>query len=97
MPALQGGWGGLSPSSRGHDARHDASHVRQVIPMLADDATRRTPPDLPSFLFKERIVYLVRCLIGESGCSGMASALILTARVAWEWWCAAEGRGPAAP
>lgn len=32
----------------------------QVIPMLAGDATDQTPPDLPSFLFKERIVYLVR-------------------------------------
>lgn len=34
----------------------------QVIPMLAGDATDQTPPDLPSFLFKERIVYLVRDL-----------------------------------
>lgn len=32
----------------------------QVIPMLSGDATDQTPPDLPSFLFKERIVYLVR-------------------------------------
>ena len=32
----------------------------QVIPMLSGDATEQTPPDLPSFLFKERIVYLVR-------------------------------------
>jgi len=31
----------------------------QVIPMLQGDATEQTPPDLPSFLFKERIVYLV--------------------------------------
>ena len=31
----------------------------QVIPMLSGDATEQTPPDLPSFLFKERIVYLV--------------------------------------
>ena len=28
--------------------------------MLSGDATEQTPPDLPSFLFKERIVYLVR-------------------------------------
>jgi ATP-dependent Clp protease, protease subunit len=35
----------------------------QVIPMLAGDATEQTPPDLPSYLFKERIVYLVRCLL----------------------------------
>jgi ATP-dependent Clp protease, protease subunit len=27
--------------------------------MLAGDATEQTPPDLPSYLFKERIVYLV--------------------------------------
>ena len=27
--------------------------------MLSGDATEQTPPDLPSFLFKERIVYLV--------------------------------------
>ena len=27
--------------------------------MLQGDATEQTPPDLPSFLFKERIVYLV--------------------------------------
>ena len=32
----------------------------QVIPQLQGDATEQTPPDLPSFLFKERIVYLVR-------------------------------------
>lgn len=31
----------------------------QVIPALAGDATDQTPPDLPSYLFKERIVYLV--------------------------------------
>lgn len=31
----------------------------QVIPQLSGDATTQTPPDLPSYLFKERIVYLV--------------------------------------
>ena len=31
----------------------------QVIPQLQGDATDQTPPDLPSYLFKERIVYLV--------------------------------------
>lgn len=31
----------------------------QVIPQLSGDATQQTPPDLPSYLFKERIVYLV--------------------------------------
>lgn len=34
--------------------------VLQVIPQLQGDATDQTPPDLPSYLFKERIVYLVR-------------------------------------
>ena len=34
----------------------------QVIPQLQGDATEQTPPDLPSYLFKERIVYLVRHL-----------------------------------
>ncbi len=37
----------------------DLLPLPQVIPMLAGDATDQTPPDLPSFLFKERIVYLV--------------------------------------
>ncbi len=41
------------------------SYILQVIPMLQGNATDQTPPDLPSFLFKERIVYLVRqrCLL----------------------------------
>lgn len=30
-----------------------------MIPQLQGDATEQTPPDLPSYLFKERIVYLV--------------------------------------
>lgn len=43
---------------------NDASIVQQlssaqVIPQLAGDATQQTPPDLPSYLYKERIVYLV--------------------------------------
>ena len=32
--------------------------------MLQGNATDQTPPDLPSFLFKERIVYLVSNLYG---------------------------------
>jgi hypothetical protein len=32
----------------------------QVIPSLQGDASTQSPPDLPSFIFKERIVYLVR-------------------------------------
>ena len=34
----------------------------QVIPQLQGDATDQTPPDLPSYLFKERIIYLVSLL-----------------------------------
>ena len=36
--------------------------VLQVIPQLQGNATDQTPPDLPSYLFKERIVYLVGAL-----------------------------------
>ena len=36
-----------------------SSVALQVIPQLQGDATEQTPPDLPSYLFKERIVYLV--------------------------------------
>lgn len=35
----------------------------QVIPQLSGDATSQTPPDLPSYLFKERIVYLGMTLV----------------------------------
>lgn len=35
----------------------------QVIPALSGDATDQTPPDLPSYLFKERIVYLGMSLV----------------------------------
>lgn len=34
-----------------------------VIPMLQGDATDQAPPDLPSFLFKERIVYMGMSLV----------------------------------
>jgi len=37
--------------------------ILQVIPALAGDATEQTPPDLPSYLFKERIVYLGMSLV----------------------------------
>ena len=37
--------------------------VQNVIPMLSGDATEQTPPDLPSYLFKERIVYLGMSLV----------------------------------
>ena len=51
------------------DVSHHRLPYRQVIPMLSGDATEQTPPDLPSFLFKERIVYLVRA----PSCSGGAA------------------------
>lgn len=37
--------------------------MQAVIPQLSGDATQQTPPDLPSFLFKERIVYLGMSLV----------------------------------
>lgn len=39
--------------------------VQAVIPALAGDATDQTPPDLPSYLFKERIVYLGMSLVPQ--------------------------------
>jgi ATP-dependent Clp protease protease subunit len=35
----------------------------QVIPSLQGDASSQSPPDLPSFIFKERIVYLGMTLV----------------------------------
>lgn len=46
----------------------------QVIPALAGDATDQTPPDLPSYLFKERIVYVVSWRRG-CGTRGAARSL----------------------
>lgn len=43
-------------------ARHKLD-VQAVIPQLSGDATEQTPPDLPSYLFKERIVYLGMSLV----------------------------------
>ena len=37
----------------------------KVIPSLQGDASTQAPPDLPSFIFKERIVYLV-CVVALS-------------------------------
>ena len=34
-----------------------------MIPSLAGDANEQTPPDLPSYLFKERIVYMGMTLV----------------------------------
>jgi len=38
-------------------------HITAVIPSLQGDASTQAPPDLPSFIFKERIVYLGMTLI----------------------------------
>lgn len=35
------------------------------MPSTQGDATEQTPPDLPSYLFKERIVYLVRHVLNK--------------------------------
>lgn len=37
--------------------------ITQVIPSLQGDASTQSPPDLPSFIFKERIVYLGMTLV----------------------------------
>jgi len=39
-----------------HRVRHE---IKAVIPSLQGDASSQLPPDLPSYIFKERIVYLV--------------------------------------
>ena len=52
----------------------------QVIPALQGDATDQTPPDLPSYLFKERIVYLVS-LGASSLCAKQRLAACMTS--AW--------------
>jgi len=38
-------------------------HISAVIPSLQGDASTQAPPDLPSFIFKERIVYLGMTLV----------------------------------
>lgn len=40
-----------------------AGVITNVIPSLQGDASTQTPPDLPSFIFKERIVYLGMTLV----------------------------------
>jgi len=40
----------------------------QVIPSLQGDASSQSPPDLPSYIFKERIVYLVS-FVADINCS----------------------------
>eukprot|EP01024_Parvocaulis_polyphysoides_P066514 TRINITY_DN7821_c1_g1_i6.p1 TRINITY_DN7821_c1_g1~~TRINITY_DN7821_c1_g1_i6.p1 ORF type:complete len:224 (-),score=27.34 TRINITY_DN7821_c1_g1_i6:62-733(-) len=48
---------------RVQSAKRKRLDVVAVIPMLSGDATEQTPPDLPSYLFKERIVYLGMSLV----------------------------------
>ena len=48
---------------RGERERGDLACKRLVIPSLIGDAATQPPPDLPSFLFKERIVYLGMTLV----------------------------------
>ena len=57
--------------------------VTNVIPMLQGDSSQQLPPDLPSYLFKERIVYLVRCSTPSSGCAPTVLAR------QWKWLAAA--------
>jgi len=43
--------------------------------MLQGDSSQQLPPDLPSFLFKERIVYLVRSF-RVPGCAGRKASTL---------------------
>jgi len=43
-----------------HRVRHE---IKAVIPSLQGDASSQLPPDLPSYIFKERIVYLGMTLV----------------------------------
>ena len=43
--------------------------------MLQGDSSQQLPPDLPSYLFKERIVYLVRATALAGGCSARLGGL----------------------
>ena len=55
----------------------------QVIPSLTGDASTQAPPDLPSFIFKERIVYLVSGVhrrLGESEITNFCSRVKLCCR-----------------
>lgn len=62
--AFMGGASGVSGAACGGRRRGSSSRgnlqVTNVIPMLQGDASQQLPPDLPSYLFKERIVYMVR-------------------------------------
>ncbi|XRB05062.1 ATP-dependent Clp protease proteolytic subunit [Pycnococcus provasolii] len=52
----------LKHTSHPHSRRGD-SVVTRVIPMLQGAANDQLPPDLPSYLFKERIIYLGMSLV----------------------------------
>ena len=64
----------------------------QVIPALSGDATDQTPPDLPSYLFKERIVYLVGAGSLPPAAAASASGVVVGGRRLRE---ALLGRGAA--
>lgn len=55
--------GARSPRGGLHSRRVGNKVVTRVIPSLIGDAATQPPPDLPSFLFKERIVYLGMTLV----------------------------------
>mmetsp|Transcript_63794 Transcript_63794/g.154243 ORF Transcript_63794/g.154243 Transcript_63794/m.154243 type:complete len:253 (+) Transcript_63794:96-854(+) len=49
--------------SRERSRSNKTLHITSVIPSLQGDASTQAPPDLPSFIFKERIVYLGMTLV----------------------------------
>lgn len=51
----------ISPSSTRVQSRRRT--ITLVIPSLQGDASSQSPPDLPSYIFKERIVYLGMTLV----------------------------------
>lgn len=72
------------PSRRRGCSSRGSLQVTNVIPMIQGDASQQLPPDLPSYLFKERIVYMVRQLplatrgLHRLGCVRCASMTIST-------------------
>lgn len=49
--------------NRSEERGHRHLGITSVIPSLQGDASSQSPPDLPSYIFKERIVYLGMTLI----------------------------------
>lgn len=50
----------VKPKVKGPRVYHE---IKAVIPSLQGDASSQLPPDLPSYIFKERIVYLGMTLV----------------------------------